>query len=371
MSGTAVTRLELAPLGAGDLIDRTVRLYRRHFAVLVRAAAPPVVVSSAGWILMTLGWRSMGLTESGARLALYALAVAGGLVLWGAGGLAQVVVMGGASRSLVMHLLRGEPVTTRLIYRGVRSRFWPLVGASLAILTYLLLVAGASVVVLYIGLAVAGLGALALLNDQANALTWTKWLPVLFFFFIVMAVTIFTAVWVFFFFAGRAAYVPQALTVEGKGVFAAIGRSAQLARGNTRRLMGMFFFTLFASYSALSLLLVPLGWAGYLLGINPLEWDASRLPAWYAVSYEVIAQLSTILLAPVWMLGLSLLYVDERVRHEGYDIELLAAQRFGDIPDLPAGYQTPLEPALADPLAPEPGPAHAPAGSILGLTDRS
>ena len=37
--------------------------------------------------------------------------------------------------------------------------------------------------------------------------------------------------------------------------------------------------------------------------------------------------LSSILLAPVWMLGMSLPYVDERVRHEGYDIELMASQK--------------------------------------------
>ena len=34
--------LALAPLGAGDLIDRAVRLYRRHFLTLIRIAAPPV-----------------------------------------------------------------------------------------------------------------------------------------------------------------------------------------------------------------------------------------------------------------------------------------------------------------------------------------
>ncbi|HZI18693.1 MAG TPA: hypothetical protein VEY09_08855 [Pyrinomonadaceae bacterium] len=365
MSGTVTSHLELSPLGAGDLIDRTVRLYRRHFGVLVRAAAAPVVVSAAGWILMTLGWRGVALTESEPRLALYGLAVAGGLLLWGVGGLAQLVVMGGASRSLVMHLLRGEPVTTRLIYRGVRARFWALLGASLLISGYLLAVSAASLVVLYLTLAVAGLGALAL------AQTGSAWLPLVFVMGATLAGTLF-AVWVFFFFAGRAAYVPQALTVEGKGVFAAVGRSVRLARGNTLRLIVMFFFTVFASYSALMLLLVPLGWAGYLLGISPLEWDASRLPAWYAISYEVVAQLSTILLAPVWMLGLSLLYVDERVRHEGYDIELLAAQRLGDIPNLPAGYQTPLQPALADPQADEPPPpaGGGPTGSILGLSGR-
>ena len=33
--------LALAPLGAGDLIDRAVRMYRRHFLTLIRIAAPP------------------------------------------------------------------------------------------------------------------------------------------------------------------------------------------------------------------------------------------------------------------------------------------------------------------------------------------
>jgi hypothetical protein len=34
------------------------------------------------------------------------------------------------------------------------------------------------------------------------------------------------------------------------------------------------------------------------------------------------------------MLGLSLLYVDERVRHEGYDIELMAARQLDELPDM-------------------------------------
>jgi hypothetical protein len=38
--------------------------------------------------------------------------------------------------------------------------------------------------------------------------------------------------------------------------------------------------------------------------------------------------------------------VDERVRHEGYDIELLAQQRLGEMPQLPDGRIAPLAPAL-------------------------
>jgi hypothetical protein len=42
-----------------------------------------------------------------------------------------------------------------------------------------------------------------------------------------------------------------------------------------------------------------------------------------------------------------LLYVDERVRHEGYDIELMAARRLGEIPSVPRNFVNPLQPALA------------------------
>ena len=51
MSTLSPTQLPLAPLGAGDLIDRAVRLYRRHLFVLIRTAAPPVIIVAAGWIL--------------------------------------------------------------------------------------------------------------------------------------------------------------------------------------------------------------------------------------------------------------------------------------------------------------------------------
>ena len=95
------------------------------------------------------------------------------------------------------------------------------------------------------------------------------------------------------------------------------------------------------------LLLVPLSWYGYLHGINPSPFDAERWPGWYSIGYQVVAQLSSIFLAPVWTLGLSLLYVDERVRHEGYDIELMAARQLGEIPAVSSQFVNPLQSALA------------------------
>ena len=98
------------------------------------------------------------------------------------------------------------------------------------------------------------------------------------------------------------------------------------------------------------LLLVPLGLVRVPERRQPVSsWTRTRLPAWYTVSSAALGQVSTILLAPVWMMGLSLLYVDERVRHEGYDIELLAAQVFGEMPAVPRGLHAPLAPAIAAP----------------------
>ncbi|MET0622371.1 MAG: hypothetical protein ABW250_05275, partial [Pyrinomonadaceae bacterium] len=71
MATLAVKNLQLAPLGAGDLIDRTVRLYRRHFGALIRASVPPVVVSAAGWVLLLVCARAMGSSGSEGRVFLY------------------------------------------------------------------------------------------------------------------------------------------------------------------------------------------------------------------------------------------------------------------------------------------------------------
>ncbi len=79
----------------------------------------------------------------------------------------------------------------------------------------------------------------------------------------------------------------------------------------------------------------------------------------------VLEPLSRILLAPIWILGLSLLYVDERVRHEGYDIELMASRQLGPMPEL--GVISPYAPAISvDPRTLPPPPLSS-SGNMLGL----
>ena len=354
------SELSLAPLGAGDLIDRAVRLYRRQFLTLIRIATPPVLVSALGSTMVTIAFRELSSTSSELRLAMYVFVFFGGLVVAFCGSLFSLIVMGGATRNLVAHLVWNEPVTARTTYRAVKERFWGLLGASILVALWL---AFAAII------AAMGYGFLSFIMVMAVAVgaSISPWITtVVVGLSTVAAITL--ALIVFFLLAGRMAYVPQAMLVEGRSVFSAIGRSFALASGNVKRLMAMALFTFFATYSALMLLMIPLGWYGYLNGVD-LSPFGSTWPTWYAIGYQVILQCSHILLAPIWMLGLSLLYVDERVRHEGYDIELMAARQLPEMPTLP-GVVSPFAPALVTGRAPKfvaPPPGQMNTGSVLGL----
>jgi hypothetical protein len=355
------SELALAPLGAGDLIDRAVRLYRRHFLTLISIAAPPVLVSALGSTITTIAWRELTTTGSDLNMALYVLILMAGIAIVISGSLFSIIVMGGATRTLVAHLLWSEPVTARATYRAVKSRFWGLLGASVLVALWLAFAAllGFMASVMVFTVAAAALAFAALLSGWLAVILWV----------IGTVAAIGAGAILFFFLAGRMAYVPQAMLVEGKTVFAAIGRSFSLASGNVRRLMAMTLFTSFGTYSALMLLMIPLGWYGYLNGVNVSPFG-STWPTWYAIGYQVILQCSHIMLAPIWMLGFSLLYVDERVRHEGYDIELMAARQLPEMPTLP-GVVSPFAPALVTGRAPRfvPPPLNpGPPGSVLGLS---
>ncbi len=249
-------------------------------------------------------------------------------------------VMGGASRNFVRHILHSEPISFNETYRNTWGRIGGLVGASI-ILTLLLTTIGLAV--FYFGLFVALI--LAAIVVAVFSFLPTVGAVVA----IVLSIAVIAAsLLVFFLIASRFAYVPQVMLVEGRGVFASIGRSFSLASGNLRRFAALFIFTIVATYSALAVLYVPLGWYAWYEGVDILGFSGEMAPAWLEISQQLVSQLSIILLSPIWMIGLCLLYVDERVRHEGYDIELMAARRLGDIPDVPDAYLNPLKPAIAE-----------------------
>ena len=357
------SNLSLTPLGAGDLIDRAVRFYRNNFWTFVWMAAPPIIVGtliSIGWTIMGRELFNVNSRTMDNRIISSIFTFLGNFVIWFFESVATLMVMGGASRNFVRHILFGEPLTFRETYTNVRSRFGGLLGASLIIVTILTFI---GTIIFYIGLTILVL-AISLI---VLALSFSPFLAFIVSLPIGVAI-IFGTVWLFFLVASRFAYVQQIMMVEGQGVFPAIARSTSLASGNVKRLVALFFFTTLATYSALLLFYVPLGWYAYVAGIELFSYDTDAIPAWYLIASQVVSQASLILLMPIWMTGLCLLYVDERVRHEGYDIELMAAVSLGEIPSLPRQYSNPLQPALATTSTP---PVFVPpeksSSSVLGL----
>jgi hypothetical protein len=69
----------------------------------------------------------------------------------------------------------------------------------------------------------------------------------------------------------------------------------------------------------LLLLFLPLGYISD--WINPFN---GVPPPWYNIAWQTVTQLSEILLMPIFMIGCTLLYLDSRVRKEGFDVELVA-----------------------------------------------
>lgn len=362
-------QLSLRPLGAGDLIDRAVRFYRKNFWTFVLIAAPPVIIGtcvSVGWTIAGRRIFSIGSSRDSVEITFYYIFLwLGTILIWISETVATLVVMGGASRNFVRHLLFEEPITFKETYKNTWKRLAGLIAAS-TILTVLLGIM--AFVILYAGFLV---GAILV----GIVLTFFAFLEVV---AVILSVLLGTAVaagtvLLFFLLASRFAYVPQVMLVEGQGVFQAIGRSASLASGNVKRFSALFIFTTVAAYSALAILYIPLAWYAWANGVEVLAFDAEIVPAWYEIANQLISQASFILLSPVWMVGLCLLYVDDRVRHEGYDIELMAARRLGEIPAVPDSYINPLQPALAGGTLPPAPPApvrrrgERSSGSILGL----
>lgn len=357
------------PLSAGDLVDRSIRLYRENFVVFFLAAAPPVVIG----MLVMLGWTYIarlyfyrGAGELG-DAAHYLFLWLGNSVIWAVEMVSLLVVMGGASRSFIRHIIFDEPLSVKAIYRNAAARFLPLLISALAICFLVGFIGGG---ILYFGLVIGMLLAILIggIFESIPALAIT--LATI----IVLSSIVFTF-WLFFLAASRFAYVPQIVTVEELGPLSAIARSASLAGMRVGRIAALFIFTLVATYSALAILYVPLGWYAWYEGIRIAELlfaDPDVVPVWYSVAQQVISQISVILLSPVWLIGLCLLYIEDRVRTEGYDLELLATSRLGKIPDVPKEYLNPLRPALGpglDTAAVSTPTSVRRSSSVLGLND--
>jgi hypothetical protein len=111
----------------------------------------------------------------------------------------------------------------------------------------------------------------------------------------------------------RLGFAPQAIALEGAGVIDSLKRSAALTRGHFWRLLGYLIVISLLVYAVISIpaLIVQLG-ATFALA----QWPIAG-----ALVSTVVSTLLSLAIQPVILIAQTLLYVDQRNRVEGLDIQ--------------------------------------------------
>jgi hypothetical protein len=210
------------------------------------------------------------------------------------------IVLTGMTVHVVERAARGQKLSAGEAWGLTRGRVWRLLG--LALLTGLLPVVPAVVIVLLIVAAatvstgaailvgvVAGLGGLA-----GTVYLWVRLL----------------------------ALAPAALVIERIGVFGSMGRSWTLTRGAFWRTFGISLLSYLVAAVAAQFLSLPFGILGVVAGLLWPNQFASILVL--LLSQNVAQVVAGSLTTPFKASMTGLLYLDQRIRKEGYDIQLIS-----------------------------------------------
>lgn len=149
-----------------------------------------------------------------------------------------------------------------------------------------------------------------------------------------------------------------AVVFERAGPFRAVGRSWRLTRGNWWRVFGALFVVFLIA------LVINFALTAVLGGTAASSDSISEIA--FAVLATLITLLTYVLTYPLWAAVMTVIYYDLRVRHEAFDLQLLAqgvgadASRFESSPERPTappasgpgghdsgGFRPPEEPATS------------------------
>lgn len=321
----------LRPLSTGEVLDRTFALYRRRFwlfaAIGILPAATVTATTAARIIYVSLTHRVDTISPTaGPEAIARALNTTLSMQVYFLPATVFFVIAYGLSHAAAVHavghLTRGLEATAAEAYRATRGRWLRWTGIAFRLFWSVLWPVLPVAMLIGIALAVPGvnrntivLGALALVSV-----------------FLLPAALVLGVINLLRNALGMPAGVEEDLRVN-----AAMRRSKVLVAGRK----GRIFLSLLLVYAlqtvagGLQLPFVLI--AATTRGAEHIVLQAAQL---------IISFVATALVTPIASIALTLLYVDERVRREGYDIELMMQRGFLPAQDAPAAM-----PDSRDPLA--------------------
>lgn len=311
----------LDQMSTGDVIDRSVRLYRRNFTPLVLIVSVPTLIGYFASVTFLVGYTQLiGNVEnpttnptSGSALVMIML----GTLSYPVWFFVLLFTVSGLSRVVGDHIMLGEPITFRRCFSAAKKRFGDI------FLMYLLSIV--AFVVLYFVFVVIVLAAALIIGLMAGVVSaaqmppWVVGTIVTIISLIILAAGIFLVLYVL----ARIVFMPQIIMIEGYKAGHAIGRAIKLGSSNWSRVGAIILFVYFVSLSLLAAFMVPISLTLYVFDVFSAEFLTS--PIWNVISTS-FSQVSNLLVLPLWVISFTLLYFDNRVRKEGYDLELLARE---------------------------------------------
>jgi hypothetical protein len=346
------------PLSLGEILDRTVQIYRRNFPLFVGISVLPSAIYVAISGGLSLFYTSKLPTAQPAappttEAILTIVAAAAAFLLVGIPLLLGVSAASlGALNFAAVWTNRGEAATIRNSYAQSFRRFWRYVGIVSLQLLFAGIIPGVAVsVLIFFGAIVT-----ALTSRSGGGAAMAILLGLFMFLLLLAAMVVCVWIWIRFCLAFPAS------VVEDKKPWPAMQRSAQLTKGTRGRIFVMYLLVVILTVVAYYALTLPIdiilkltlykSMAGLALFTKP--------PIVLQIINLVISCLERAFTLPIYAISLVLFYNDQRTRMEGYDIELLMDQAgWSSLPPTPLVFApAPNQPESAPPgfANPEPSP---------------
>lgn len=264
----------LKPMRFADILDTTFSLYRKHFSLFLGLVAFSVLAELTLHLWVNF---SEFFFHRSSLLGIAMVLIAITFLIIGTGG----IVIGSCATYLC------ENVTIRSVLQRTMDRFWPLLGCSLL---WLLVVTVLTVTVIGIPFAI--------------------------------------------YFAVRWGFFIQTILFEQPVITIALGRSGELVKPMWWRVFGILLAIFLLSTVVHAIIEISIGFiliATNLVGevdfIDILEWGLfgesfEGVTPFFDVISIVIHLAVYAISFPIWIIGITLLYFNQRIRIEGFDIEM-------------------------------------------------
>lgn len=285
---------DFRPRSAPELVDAAVQLARRHYGPLITLGAlvaiPSVVI---GVLTQLVAGGDPGAMTGTTALLVFPLALASSC--W------TLVGFGAFVKSTAAAYLDGRALEPATALRAALRHGWPLIaGNLLAGLLVFAVILLAMMAVFFVMMVIGGVLA-AVVRVSVGSAAVAALGMVVGGLALIAGVAVALLVW------SRLVNVTAAVVLEGLGPMAALRRSRDLVRGSMR-------------HTAAVLLLLVVLWA---VVYGTLTFVAMLVLRRFELANSVAGAL-TVTMYPFFGCMLTLLYYDLRIRHEGYDLELMA-----------------------------------------------